>query len=147
MLGKSIPHNFTQISGYVMQDSAFVKTLTVRETLCYVMRLRLLPTQYAGKEEEIITNILEILNLVKVKDSLIGDPEQRGISGGELRRLSIGVEMVLDMVIAANYRKVVSPSIIFMDEPTSGLDAINALRVVSTMRQLCRKGWYIFWNL
>lgn len=33
-----------------------------------------------------------------------------------------------------------------MDEPTSGLDAINALRVVSTMRQLCRKGNPLVFN-
>lgn len=82
------------MSGYVMQDSAFLKTLTVSEALYFVMRLRLLPSQYEGKEDEIIGGILDVLNLRKVKDSLIGDPEQRGISGGELRRLSIGVEMV-----------------------------------------------------
>ena len=57
-----------------------------------------------------------------------GDPENRGVSGGERRRLAIGVEMVT------------TPSILFMDEPTSGLDATNALRVMSAIRHLCQQG-------
>lgn len=88
-----------------MQDSTFLKTLTVREALYFVMKLRLLPSQYEDREDEIIGSILDILNLRKVQDSVIGDPEQRGISGGELRRLSIGVEMVVKLLCDADLNR------------------------------------------
>ena len=82
-----------------MQDSAVVKTLTVRETLSFIMKLRLHPSKYETREDEIINKILNILNLRRVADTVVGDVERRGISGGELRRLSIGIELVYSKVI------------------------------------------------
>ena len=66
------------------------------------------------------------MNLRKIAHSRIGNPLKRGISGGERRRLNIGIEMVT------------SPSLLFLDEPTSGLDARNALRVMRAILRLCR---------
>eukprot|EP01125_Pyxidicula_operculata_P007587 TRINITY_DN2576_c1_g2_i1.p1 TRINITY_DN2576_c1_g2~~TRINITY_DN2576_c1_g2_i1.p1 ORF type:complete len:600 (-),score=82.09 TRINITY_DN2576_c1_g2_i1:1725-3389(-) len=126
--GLARPNNFHRISGYVMQDDAFLETLTVRETLSYALKLRMDPNEYEGSEDGIIDAIIEVLNLRKIADSRIGDPLKRGISGGERRRLCIGVEMVI------------SPGILFMDEPTSGLDARNALRVMKAIKLLCKKG-------
>lgn len=49
----------------------------------------------------------------------------RGISGGERRRVTIGMELVID------------PSIVVLDEPTSGLDSYTALNLMVTLKQVC----------
>ena len=51
----------------------------------------------------------------------------RGVSGGEKKRVSIGVELVS------------SPSLLFMDEPTTGLDAYTAFEVMKLMSDIKKK--------
>lgn len=69
-------------------------------------------------------DILEKLGLTHVRDTRIGDGEKRGVSGGEMRRVSIGVELVA------------MPEILILDEPTSGLDSVSAAKVASVLRDL-----------
>jgi hypothetical protein len=52
----------------------------------------------------------------------------RGISGGERRRVSIGLDLI------------VNPRLLFLDEPTSGLDSTMAEQVVTILRNLARQG-------
>ncbi len=61
--------------------------------------------------------VIKLLGLNKCRRTLIGDADVRGISGGERRRVSIGMELVT------------APSLLFFDEPTSGLDSHSALQV------------------
>ncbi|KAF3647225.1 ABC transporter G family member 21 [Capsicum annuum] len=115
-------------TGFVTQDDVLYPHLTVTETLAFTALLRL-PKTFTVEEktahaEEIITK----LGLTKCKDSIIGDPLLRGISGGERKRVSIGQEMLIN------------PSLLFLDEPTSGLDSTTALRIVSTLRDLAKGG-------
>lgn len=79
LVGQARSSSFPRNSGYVMQDDAFIETLTVYETLYYSLCLRL-PSSYRTSEgisEEIIENILETLNIKKVRDVQIGDPLKR----------------------------------------------------------------------
>lgn len=62
-------------------------------------------------------DVAELLGLVKSLDSYVGSATLKGISGGEKRRLSLGMEAVTN------------PSILFLDEPTSGLDSSTAYKV------------------
>lgn len=62
------------------------------------------------------------LKLDQVQNTVIGDITNRGISGGERKRVSIGVELVKN------------PYLLFVDEPTTGLDSANAFNVVSVLR-------------
>lgn len=59
---------------------------------------------------------------------MIGDAKSRGISGGQLKRVNIGVELVAD------------PTVLFLDEPTSGLDSTNGMEVVKILKRISRHG-------
>lgn len=63
----------------------------------------------------------------KIADTKIGNILQKTISGGERKRISIGVEMITD------------PLILLLDEPTSGLDSFNAHRIVKLLHDFARK--------
>ena len=70
---------------------------------------------------------MDTLGLVQIQDSIIGDEEQRGISGGQRKRVNVGLELVAE------------PSILFLDEPTSGLDSASALELCNTLRHIARQ--------
>ena len=53
----------------------------------------------------------------------IGDEFVRGVSGGERKRTSIGMELIIE------------PQVLFLDEPTTGLDASTAISVVQLLKQ------------
>lgn len=61
-----------------------------------------------------IQNLLDRLNLRGCQDTYFGGVFTQGLSGGEKKRTSIGVELITD------------PHLIFLDEPTSGLDSENS---------------------
>lgn len=112
---------------FVYQDDILGATLTVREALEFsaAMRLRALSaSQRAGR----VSWALKTLNLEEVANSRIGDSLRRGVSGGERRRVAIGVELV------------VSPPIMFLDEPTTGLDASCALMLGQVLAKLAEGG-------
>jgi ABC-type multidrug transport system ATPase subunit len=92
----------------------------VKETLQFAARLRL--NDSASEKNARVLEILTQLNLLKVADTIIGDEEHRGISGGERKRVSIGKGIIHD------------PLLLFLDEPTSGLDSTNALLVINTLQ-------------
>lgn len=115
-------NRFRRASGYVTQEDALFPSLTVRETLMYSALLRL----PGGRKVAVsrVAGLMKDLGLDHIADSRIGGGLQsdHGISGGERRRVSIGVDLVHD------------PVVILIDEPTSGLDSASALNVVSLLR-------------
>ncbi|XP_004297158.1 PREDICTED: ABC transporter G family member 21 [Fragaria vesca subsp. vesca] len=120
----SMKHN----TGFVTQDDVLYPHLTVLETLTYTALLRL-PKQLSKQEKkEQAETVMVELGLTRCRDSVVGGPLLRGVSGGERKRVSIGQEML------------VNPSLLFLDEPTSGLDSTTAQRIVATLRRLARGG-------
>lgn len=69
-----------------------------------------------------VEELMKELGLDHIADSRVGGGSDHGISGGERRRVSIGVDLVHD------------PAVILIDEPTSGLDSASALSVISLLR-------------
>lgn len=115
--------SFRKMSGYVMQSDALFPLLTVRETFRFAAYLRIAHRTREEKNARAEESI-QLLRLEKAADTIIGDDVNRGLSGGEKRRVSIGVDII--------HR----PSVIFLDEPTSGLDSSTALSVVDSLKQL-----------
>eukprot|EP00903_Cladosiphon_okamuranus_P012160 g11407.t1 len=120
------PKEFKRKSGYVMQDDALYPLLTVRETLRFAAELRI-PKMSKADKYELVEETIEQLKLTNCADTRIGNEMHRGISGGEKRRVSIGVDTVQQ------------PSIIFLDEPTSGLDSTTALTIAETLSSVCKR--------
>ncbi len=120
--------SFTRILGYVPQDAHCIETLTVRETLMFTAELRLPSSFTQVQRSDICDDIEAQLGLQKVSGSRVGDDMNRGISGGEMKRVSIGVELVT------------GPSLLILDEATSGLSAADAFSVVRLLRKLAVNG-------
>ena len=94
--------------GYVVQDDIVSGTLTVRENLTFSANLRLSKHTTREQKRSIVRKVIEQLGLEKCSDTKVGTEYSRGISGGERKRVNIGMELVL------------SPSVLFLDEPTTG---------------------------
>lgn len=75
-----------------------------------------------------VENMIRDLKLTKCANTPIGTVFTRGISGGERKRTSIGVELLTN------------PSLIILDEPTTGLDASTSLSVIELLRELAKSG-------
>lgn len=116
--------HFRRISGYVTQDDALFPLLTVEETLIFSARLRLPATVPAAEKTARVKALLNELGLGHVSGSRIGNDDIRGISGGERRRVSIGVDVIHD------------PAVLLLDEPTSGLDSAAALQIVARLKSM-----------
>lgn len=115
-------------TGFVSQDDVLYPHLTVLETLKFAALLRL--PKNLTKEERIeqAEMIIVALGLTRCRNTIVGGPLLRGISGGERKRVSIGQEML------------VNPSLLLLDEPTSGLDSTTAQRIIATLLALARGG-------
>lgn len=117
---------FKNSIGFVNQDDIMIPTLTVYETVLNSALLRLPNSMPFEVKQAKVLQILSELKISHIKDMLIGSGIERGISGGEKRRVAIACELVT------------SPSILFLDEPTSGLDGFNAFNVVECLMRLAK---------
>ncbi|KAH9772038.1 ABC transporter G family member 21 [Citrus sinensis] len=126
--GRQFSSSLKRKTGFVTQDDVLYPHLTVLETLSYAALLRL-PKKLTREEKiEQAEMVIMELGLTRCRNSVVGGPLFRGISGGERKRVSIGQEML------------VNPSCLLLDEPTSGLDSTTAQRIVATLRGLARGG-------
>lgn len=112
---------FRRISGHVTQDDALFPLLTPEESLLYSARLRLKATKSEAVNR--VSELIDELGLSHVAGSTISGANS-GISGGEKRRVSIGVDMVHD------------PAVLLLDEPTSGLDSVSALQIIKMLKSM-----------
>lgn len=121
--GQNLRANFniyrTQI-GYVPQDDIIHRELKVGEVLTYAARLRLPPDLNV---QQLVERTLEQIEMSARKDVLVSQ-----LSGGQRKRVSIGVELLAD------------PKLFFLDEPTSGLDPGLDKKMMQLLRKLANEG-------
>ena len=120
--------NYSSLCGFVPQDDTMLRDLTIKENLMFYARIRL-PASYSDSQcLTIVKDTMSTLGLTHIQDSEIGDATKRGISGGQLKRVNVAMEMVS------------SPSVLFLDEPTSGLDSTTSFELVEALKVLASKG-------
>uniref|UniRef100_A0A669CDF1 ATP-binding cassette, sub-family G (WHITE), member 2b n=1 Tax=Oreochromis niloticus TaxID=8128 RepID=A0A669CDF1_ORENI len=134
--GKVVTSDLRLSSAYVVQDDILMGTLSVRENLLFSANLRLNPKDHstADKHQQVNT-IIDDLGLTDCANTKIGTEFLRGVSGGERKRCSIGMELIT------------SPSLLFLDEPTTGLDSNTANCIIGLLHKLSRRGKTVIFSI
>ncbi|KAK8945225.1 ABC transporter G family member 28 [Platanthera zijinensis] len=127
--GKAEPIRcYKRIIGFVPQDDVVHGNLTVEENLWFSARCRLSAGLSKADKVLVVERIIESLGLQEIRDSLVGTVEERGISGGQRKRVNVGLEMVME------------PSLLILDEPTSGLDSASSSLLLRALRREALEG-------
>ena len=121
--------------GYVPQAHILYKELTVYENLAYAAALRLHRDVGSERREQLIETALDLLGLQECRHFVCDPSIGERLSGGQMRRIGIGIELVCD------------PPIMLLDEPTSALDAVNTRLVVASLKDLARRGVLVIASL
>jgi ABC transport system ATP-binding/permease protein len=119
------------IIGYVPQDDLLIEELTVYENLYYAARL-----SFARKSKtdtnKLVMKTLHELGLEEVANLKVGDVLDKTISGGQRKRVNIGLELLRE------------PAVMFVDEPTSGLSSKDSQNIMDLLKELSLAGKLIF---
>jgi len=115
---------YKKVVGFVPQEDVMIRILTVEEIMEYSAVTRV-SSDISNEELKChVEEVVQLLNLDRIRDSIIGDEDVRGISGGQRKRVNIAMEWVA------------SPGMLFLDEPTSGLDSTSSIEVCQVLRNL-----------
>ncbi|XP_062092993.1 ABC transporter G family member 24-like [Humulus lupulus] len=121
-------HSYKKIIGFVPQDDIVHGNLTVEENLWFSAKCRLSVDLQKPDKVLVVERVIESLGLQAVRNSLVGTVEKRGISGGQRKRVNVGLEMVME------------PSLLILDEPTSGLDSATSQQLLRALRREALEG-------
>ena len=117
--------------GYVPQDDLLIEDLTVYQNLYYAAKL-CFDSASERELDDLVNKTLNALGLHERKDLKVGNPLQKTISGGQRKRLNIGLELLRE------------PSVMFVDEPTSGLSSRDSENIMDLLKELSLKGKMVF---
>ena len=121
----------TGLIGYVPQDDMLIEELTVYQNLYFNARLCF---GYYDEEKlnKTVEKVLVDLDLLEIKDLQVGDPMNKKVSGGQRKRLNIGLELMRE------------PAVLFVDEPTSGLSSFDSEKVMVLLKNQALSGKLVF---
>eukprot|EP01034_Spumella_vulgaris_P023122 gene23122-29315_t len=124
------PSDLSTFIGYVPQEDILDRDLTIRELLAFNVRSRRPEVTSQTEIDSILSSVLSDLAIQHVADSIIGGGENlsANISGGQLKRVNIAVELVA----------LSSPALLLLDEPTAGLDAAIAYDLILSLETVMR---------
>ncbi|MDP2387606.1 MAG: ATP-binding cassette domain-containing protein [Bacteroidota bacterium] len=119
------------VIGMVSQDDLLIEELTVYQNLFYNAKLCFgnLPDETISA---MVMKTLTDLGLEMRKDLKVGSPLDKTISGGQRKRLNIGLELIRE------------PAVLFVDEPTSGLSSRDSENIMDLLKELSLKGKLVF---
>ena len=125
------PEKVEGIVGFIPQDDLLMDDLTVFENLYFAARLCF---GHYSKEQitACVERVLTSLGLSETRDLKVGSPLEKTISGGQRKRLNIGLELLRE------------PAILFVDEPTSGLSSRDSENIMDLLKELALRGKMIF---
>jgi ABC-type multidrug transport system fused ATPase/permease subunit len=113
--------------GFVPQDDVLFDTLTASEKLRFGAQLRVAASQ-ADNLDPIVDHVLDEIDLKERANVLVGGVTKKTLSGGQRKRLNIGLEFL-------------SPKpVMLLDEPTSGLSSADAERILQILRSRADAG-------
>jgi ABC transport system ATP-binding/permease protein len=117
--------------GFVPQDDMLIEELTVYQNLYFNARLC-----FGDYNEEQLTNtvqkVLQDLDLQDIQNLQVGDIMNKKVSGGQRKRLNIGLELMRE------------PVVLFIDEPTSGLSSFDSEKVMTLLKNQSLSGKLVF---
>lgn len=120
--------------GFIPQDDLLFEELTVYQNLYYNAKLCF--GAYTNNQiERTVFRLLTDLDLLETKDLKVGNPMSKFISGGQRKRLNIGLELMRE------------PSVLFVDEPTSGLSSMDAENVMNLLKEQTVNGKLVIANI
>jgi ABC-type multidrug transport system ATPase subunit len=120
---------------FVAQDDSLQVTSTPREAIYFSAKLRLPRSTPEENLEKLVVRMLDELGLNHCADTIVGGALIKGISGGERKRTSVGVELV------------VKPAMVFLDEPTSGLDSYSAVQLCQVLKKVANAGSSVLFTI
>jgi ABC-type multidrug transport system ATPase subunit len=124
------PIRSARIAFCPQNDEALLPCLTVHQTLTFAAALCARPAHVTASMEVLEANVAQVeeaLGLTEIRHQHIGSVFSRSLSGGEKRRVSIGVALLLQ------------PDLLLMDEPTSSLDSHIASHLIADVQRIARK--------
>lgn len=125
------PERVEGVIGYIPQDDLLMEDLTVFQNLYYAGKLCF--KHYSNKEiEDLVNRTLQSLGLVEIRNLKVGNVLEKTISGGQRKRLNIGLELLRE------------PTVLFVDEPTSGLSSRDSENIMDLLKELSLRGKMIF---
>ena len=117
---------YSTLVGYVPQQDTMHDDFTIEENLQFSANWRLDNKLFKPKTiRGIVHDVMRRLSIIDKKDVRVGkgsDTDKSHISGGQKKRVNIGIELVAD------------PSVLFLDEPTSGLDSTTTFQVIYMLK-------------
>lgn len=125
------PDRVEGVIGFVPQDDLLIEELTVHQNLFYAAKL-CFDNLSEGEIEGLVSKTLDNLGLMETRGLYVGSPLDKTISGGQRKRLNIGLELLRE------------PTIMFVDEPTSGLSSRDSENIMDLLKELSLKGKLIF---
>ncbi len=119
------------VIGYVPQDDLLMEDLTVFENLYYAAKLCF--SNYSeARITSLVNKTLTNLGLFEIRNLKVGNPLDKIISGGQRKRLNIGLELLRE------------PMVLYVDEPTSGLSSRDSENIMDLLKEICLRGKLVF---
>lgn len=124
--GRDVYSDYDQVKyriGFVPQQNLIRGNDTVRHTITDAAQMRMDASLPKQSRDTRVGEVMDLLGLSAGSDGLVSKK-----SGGQLRRISIAMELVSD------------PELFVLDEPDSGLDGVIAREIFTKLRAIADEG-------